>query len=129
MNSTKVTGKIIGEVEKITGIPKRDPKYYIKQRTGSGYWTYNDEDIQKARLAFLCRSLDFPVKAIRAILTDPAVCWREELERQIVRLEDRLNRTEAQLRLAQRLQGHGAWEALQIYCDSLERQNTELAVK
>ena len=122
MNGTKATGKTIGEVERLTKIPKRELKYYIEQRimrpsqkTESGYWAYSDEDVQKARLAFLCRSLDFPVKAIRAILTDPAACWQEELERQIVRLADRLDRTEAQLHLAQRLQDHGAWEALQIY--------------
>ena len=133
MNGTKATGKTIGEVEQITGIPKRDLKYYIEQhimqpsqRTESGYWSYSNEDIQKVRLTALCRSLDLPVKAIRAILTDPASHWQKELEQQIVRLTDRLDRTEAQLRLARRLQGHEAWEALQL---SLEEKEAEFAAK
>ena len=136
MNGTKATGKTIGEVEKITGIPKRELKYYIEQhimrpsqRTESGYWAYSGEDVQKARLTALCRNLDLPVKAIRAILADPASHWQEELERQIVRLTDRLDRTEAQLCLARHLQDHGAWEALQIYCDGLTGKDAELAAK
>lgn len=31
MDGTRVTGKTIGEVEKLTGIPKRELKYYIEQ--------------------------------------------------------------------------------------------------
>ena len=133
MNGTKATGKTIGEVEQITSIPKRDLKYYIEQnimrpsqKTESGYWAYSGEDIQRARLTALCRSLDLPIKAIRTILADPAASWQEELEQQIVRLTDRLDRTEAQLRLARRLQGHEAWEALQL---SLEEKETEFAAK
>ena len=133
MNGTKATGKTIGEVEHITGIPKRDLKYYIEQnvmrpsrKTESGYWTYSDEDIQRVRLTALCRSLDLPVNAIRAILADPASHWQEELKQQIIRLEDQLDRTEAQLRLARRLQGHEAWEALQL---SLEEKEAEFAAK
>ncbi len=67
MDGKNATGKTIGEVEKLTGIPKRELKYYIEQRimrpsqrTDNGYWLYSEEDIQKARLASLCRSLDFP---------------------------------------------------------------------
>lgn len=89
MSGTKATGKTIGEVERITGIPKRELKYYMEQgvmrpsqKSESGYWLYSSEDIQRARLASLCRELGFPVQAIRAILADPALHWPEELERQ-----------------------------------------------
>ena len=136
MDGKKATGKTIGEVEKLTGIPKRELKYYIEQkimrpsqRTDSGYWLYSEEDIQRARLASLCRSLDFPTQAIRAVLADPASCWQRELELQIHRLSDRLGRTEAQIHLAKRLQCGGAWEALQIYCDSPAEDRAALAVK
>ena len=136
MNGTKATGKTIGEVEKLTGIPKRELKYYIEQhimrpsqRTESGYWAYSGEDIQRARLAALCRDLDLPVRAIRAVLADPAAHWREELERQIVRLTNRQGRTEVQLCLAQRLQNCGVWEALQIYCDRWAENEAEPAAK
>lgn len=136
MDGRKATGKTIGEVEKLTGISKRELKYYIEQRimapsqrTESGYWAYSEEDIQKARLAALCRSLDIPVKAIRTILSDPDSHWQKELERQIVLLEDKLERTEAQLCLAKRLECAGVWEALQIYRGSLEKENATFAAK
>lgn len=125
MDSTKATGKTIGEMEKLTGIPRRELKYFIEQgimrpslRTQSGYWAYSGEDIQKAQLAALCRRLDFPVKTICAVLADPDR-WKRELEMQIVRLRDRQDRTIVQLQLADRLRGSGVWEALQLYCDSL----------
>lgn len=45
MDGSKAIGKTIGEVEKLTGIPKRELKYFMEQdimrpsqRTQSGYW-------------------------------------------------------------------------------------------
>ncbi len=116
MSGMKATGKTIGEVEKLTGIPKRELKYYIEQklmrpsqRTESGYWLYSGEDIQRAQLASLCRELEFPVSEIRAVLADPARCWPEALERQILRLAEKKRRTEAQLARAEALRLR--WEA------------------
>jgi len=116
MSGLRATGKTIGEVEKLTGIPKRELKYYIEQklmrpsqRTEVGYWLYSDEDIQRVRLASLCRELDFPVSEIRAVLADPSRRWLEALERQILRLADKKRRTEAQLARAEALRHH--WEA------------------
>ncbi len=136
MDSTKATGKTIGAVEKLTGIPKRELKYYIEQkimcpsqRTESGYWEYGDEDIQKVQLTALCRNLGIPVGAIRRILADPESRWQEELERQIIQLTNKRDLTEAQLHLAKRLQNNSVWEALQIYRDSLTEKDTALAVK
>lgn len=136
MDGRKAIGKTIGEVEKLTGIPKRELKYYIEQkimrpsqRTESGYWAYSDEDIQKAQLVALCRDLDLSVNAIRTILADPAIHWQDELERQIVRLTDKLKRTEAQLCLAKRLRHAGVWEALQIYRDNLAREDSTPAAE
>jgi len=110
MSGMKATGKTIGEVENLTGIPKRELKYFIEQkimrpsqRTESGYWLYSDEDIQKAQLASLCRELDFPVRIIRTILADPSRHWQKELERQIIRLTDKRERTESQLARAKSL--------------------------
>ncbi len=110
MNGLKAKGKTIGEEEKLTGIPKRELKYFIEQRllqpsqkSESGYWLYSGEDIKRARLAALCRELDIPVRAIRVILADPSRHWQQELERQIIRLTDRAVRTEAQLAHAEAL--------------------------
>lgn len=110
MSGKKATGKTIGEVEKLTGIPKRELKYFIEQRlvqpsqkSESGYWLYSDEDILRVRLASLCRELDFPVRSIRAVLEAPFRYWQTELERQVVRLADKKAHTEAQLARAEAL--------------------------
>jgi len=115
MSGMKATGKTIGEVEKLTGISRRELKYLIEQkiiqpsqRTESGYWLYNDEDIQRTQLASLCRDLDFPVRMIRIILADPSHYWQKALEQQIIQLIDKKVRTEAQLARAEALRLH--WE-------------------
>lgn len=110
MSDKKTTGKTIGEVEKLTGIPKRKLKYFLEQRlvqpslkSESGYWLYSDEDIKRVQLVSLCQKLDFPVRSIRIILTDPGQHWQKELERQVIRLTDKRARTEAQLARAESL--------------------------
>lgn len=110
MNGLKAKGKTIGEVEKLTGISKRDLKYFMEQglfqpsqKSESGYWLYSGEDIKKAQLAALCRELDIPVRTIRVILADPYHHWQQELERQIIRLTEKKARTEAKLSRAEAL--------------------------
>lgn len=134
MSGTNATGKTIGEVEQITGIPKRELKYYMEQgimrpsqKSESGYWLYSDEDIRRARLASLCRELGFPIQAIRAVLADPALHWPEELERQILRLTDRRDRAAAQLVLAESLRHTEAYKALETYCDRKAEKGAALA--
>lgn len=122
MSGKKATGKTIGEVEKFTGIPKRKLKYFIEQKlvqpsqkSESGYWLYSDEDMKRVQLVSLCQELDFPVRSIRLILTDPAQHWQKELERQVIRLTDKRARTEAQLARAESLRlgwGSEAWASL-----------------
>ncbi len=137
MNSTKVTGRTIGEVEKLTGIPKRKLKYFIEQkllqpsqRSESGYWLYSDEDIRKVQLVFLCQSLDCPDCAIRAILADPVRHWPGELERQIARLLDKRDRIAVQLARAEALRrSGGVWEATETYFRELSQQEAALAAK
>lgn len=113
MSGKKATGKTIGEVEKLTGIPKRKLKYFIEQglvqpsqKSKSGYWLYSDEDIKKVQLASLCWELDFPIPAIRNVLADPSRHWQKELERQIIRLADKKTRIETQLTRAESLRLH-----------------------
>lgn len=110
MSGKKATGKTIGEVEKLTGIPKRKLKYFIEQRlvqpsqkSESGYWLYSDEDIKRVQLTSLCQELDFPVRSIRVILTNPTQHWQKELERQVIRLTDKRAHTETQLARAESL--------------------------
>lgn len=136
MDGTKATGKTIGEVEKLTGIPKWELKYYIErgfmlpsQRTESNYWLYTSEDIQKAQLISLCRTLNFPSKAILRILANPPSHWQDELGLQIVRLEGKLEHPEALLHFAKHLQYQEVWAALETYCHSLKEENAVLTAK
>lgn len=117
MSGKKAPGKTIGEVEKLTGIPKRKLKYFMEQRliqpsqkSASGYWLYSDEDIKKVHLASQCQELDFPARSIRLILTDPGQHWQKELERQIIRLADKKTRTATQLARAESLRLHWKME-------------------
>ena len=110
MSGTKLNGKTIGEVEKLTGIPKRKLKYMIErdlihpsQRSESGFWLYREEDIQAARTVILFQQLGYPEKDIRILLSAPVSQWSKDLERQIIQLTEKRNRIEDQLFLAELL--------------------------
>lgn len=113
MGSTKTIDKTIGEVEKLTGIPKRKLKYMIErdlmqpsQRSESSFWLYSERDIQAVRTISLLQQLGYPEKSIRSILTAPASQWPESLERQITWLIKKRNHIEDQLFLAEHLRDH-----------------------
>lgn len=66
MGSGKEMGKTIGEVERITEIPKREIKYCIEQRlicpgkkSESGYWLYDEQEIRKLQMVVLLRRLEY----------------------------------------------------------------------
>ena len=108
MSCVKATGVTIGEVERITGIPKRKIKYFIEQKimsptqkSESGYWLYSEEDIKKLQLISLYRELEYPDKKIRQLISNPAFEWRKELDRQINALMAKKDRTENRLFMAE----------------------------
>lgn len=108
MSCVKATGVTIGEVERVTGIPKRKIKYFIEQKimrptqkSESGYWLYNEEDIKKLQLISLYRELEYPDKKIRQLISNPAFEWRKELDRQINALITKKDRTENRLFMAE----------------------------
>ena len=115
--STKAIGKTIGEVEKLTGIPKRKLKYMIErnlmrpyQRSETGFWLYNDKDIQTVRTITLLQQLDYSEKSIYTLLAAPASQWSEDLKRQISRLTEKRSRIEDQLFLAELLRYKGCMQ-------------------
>lgn len=110
MGCTKLIGKTIGEVEKLTGIPKRKLKYMVErdlmrpsQRAETGFWLYSEADIKIVRAITLLQQLGYPEKDIRALLAAPVPQWPEELERQITQLTEKRNHIENQLFLAELL--------------------------
>lgn len=117
MGSTKAIGKTIGEVEKLTGIPKRKLKYMIERnlmrpyhRSEAGFWLYDEKDIQTVRTITLLQRLDYPEKSICALLTAPSSQWSEDLKRQISQLTEKRNRIEDQLFLAELLRYRGCMQ-------------------
>lgn len=107
MGSVKEMGKTIGEVERITGIPKREIKYCIEQRlirpgkkSESGYWLYDEQEIEKLQMVVLFRRLEYPNDVIRTLISAPHIHWEQELRRQVTRLEVKYRRTEIQLTTA-----------------------------
>lgn len=114
MGSTKMINKTIGEVEKLTGIPKRKLKYMIErnlmqpsQRSDTGFWLYSTQDIQTVRTISLFQQLGCSEKSIRSLLTAPAEQRSEDLEQQITHLIETRNHIEDQLFLAEHLRYHG----------------------
>lgn len=110
MSSLNATGKTIGEVEKLTGIPRRKLKYFIEQkimqpsqRGETGYWLYSPEDIQKVQVIALYRELNYSDDTIRALINDPSFEWKQELDKQIVNLLHTRDRTEEKILVAELL--------------------------
>lgn len=85
--------KTTGEVEMLTGIPKRQIKYYIE----SGFftpskkelhgkktiWYYSKDDINKLNQIKLYSELDYSNTQIKELVTNPNFNWNDALEDQI----------------------------------------------
>lgn len=93
----------IGEVEKLTGIPRRQLKQFIEQkmmtpcqRADNGkYWLYNRADVATAQKIALYHELGYEPQEIEILLNDPNLDWAMEMDKQIPKLierRDRLNR-------------------------------------
>lgn len=112
MNTTKLAVKTVGEVEKLTGIPRRKIKYFIErgifvpsEKSESGYWLYSDIDVEQLQVIALCKELDWPDGALKAMLAGREYLRLEELDRQIGRLSENCRLSENRLLAAQYLRG------------------------
>lgn len=104
MSCTQEALRTVGEVEKLTGIPRRRVKYFIERgilrpsgRSESGYWLYSDGDLRNLRLVWLCKELEYPDSVLKAMLSDPDFPWLAELDRQIGALTERRRQCENKL--------------------------------
>ncbi len=112
MNTTKLAVKTVGEVEKLTGIPRRKIKYFIERgifipsvKSESGYWLYSDLDVEQLQVIALCKALDWPDGTLKTMLTGPASLRLDELDRQICRLSEKTRLSENRLLAARYLRG------------------------
>ena len=79
----------VSEMAKLTGVSVRTLHYYdqiglLRPETAadSGYRWYGEADVERMQQILFFRELDFPLKDIRAILSDPHYDKREALLRQ-----------------------------------------------
>ena len=86
--------KTVHEVSTLTGISIRTLQYYDQidllppaKRTEAGYRLYDDAALERLQQILLFRSLEFPLKEIKAILESPRFDPRQALEVQIHLLE------------------------------------------
>ncbi len=96
--------RTVGEVEKLTGIPRRRVKYFIERgilrpsgRSEGGCWLYSEADVERLRLVWLCKELETPDEVLKAMLSDPEYPWLAELDRRIAALGERRTQCENKL--------------------------------
>lgn len=106
--------KTVHEVSDLTGVSVRTLQYYDQigllppaKRTEAGYRLYDDEALERLQQILLFRSLEFPLKEIKAILASPRFDPRQALEDQIHLLELRKQHIENLITLARGMKANG----------------------
>lgn len=89
----------LGEVSDITGIPKRQIKYYVERgmiqpsekmyEGGKEFWLYSEADILKIRQIALYKELGYSADQIKKMVTAPDFEWRQVLDEQIAALREK----------------------------------------
>lgn len=82
--------RTVNEVSKLSGVSVRTLQYYDRigllhptGHTQSGYRLYDDTALEKLQQILLFRELEFPLKDIKKILSDPNFDRGKALEQQI----------------------------------------------
>ena len=106
--------KTVGEISRMTGVSVRTLHHYdaiglLKpaQVTASGYRLYDDEALLRLQNILLFRELQFSLKQIREILSNPDFDPREAIERQIRLLEIQRDRLDGIISFARTIQKTG----------------------
>lgn len=114
MNTENIPAMTVNEVSKLTGLSVRTLQYYDKigllspsGYTSSGYRLYDDAALKKLQQIMLFRELEFPLKEIRRIVSDPALDSRKALEQQIILLKLRRDHLDDLIDLAEKLRTTG----------------------
>ena len=98
---------IVNEVSKLTGVSIRALQYYDKigllhpaERTEAGYRLYDRASLEALQQVLLFRELQFPLKDILTIMTDPNYDREKALDQQIALLKLRKEHLEQLIRYA-----------------------------
>ncbi|MBR2042652.1 MAG: MerR family transcriptional regulator [Oscillospiraceae bacterium] len=100
----------VNEVSKIAGISIRTLQYYDKigllrpsDFTSAGYRLYDESSLELLQTILFFRELEFPLKEIKSIISDPDFDRRRALEHQIELLKLRREQIEKVISLAEDL--------------------------
>lgn len=106
--------RTVNEVSRLTGVSIRTLQYYDKigllkptEYTESGYRLYDDTALETLQQILLFRELEFPLKEIREILSDPDFDRNRALEQQITLLTMKKERLQNLIDLAREIQLEG----------------------
>ena len=104
----------VNEVSKITGLSVRTLQYYDKigllspsGHTDAGYRLYDDTALERLQQIMLFRELEFPLKEIKAIMTDPHFDRRKALDQQIELLKLRREHLDGLIIFAEKIRKTG----------------------
>lgn len=106
--------RTVKEVSNLTGVSIRALHHYDAigllrptQITESGYRLYDDKALEKLQMILLFRELEFPLKAIKKILDNPAFDRAKALEQQVRLLTMQKEHIENLIDLAREIQKKG----------------------
>jgi len=107
----------IHELAQLAGISVRTLHYYdqigllVPSKVGdNGYRYYDDENLESLQEIMLFRELEFPLKGIKVIMSDPEFDKGKALENQIKLLESRRDHIEDLIRHARRIKSQEEWK-------------------
>ncbi len=105
---------IVNEVSKITGLSVRTLQYYDKigllspsGHTDAGYRLYDDTALERLQQIMLFRELEFPLKEIKAIMSDPHFDRQKALDQQIELLKLRREHLDGLITFAEKIRKTG----------------------
>ena len=103
--------RTVKEVSNLTGVSVRTLQYYDEigllrpaQLTDAGYRLYDDESLARLQQILFFKELDFPLKAIKEILEDPAFDKLKAYHQQKLLLESKKERLGKLIHLLERLE-------------------------
>ncbi len=104
----------VNEVSKITGLSVRTLQYYDKigllspsGHTDAGYRLYDDTALERLQQIMLFRELEFPLKEIKAIMSDPHFDRQKALDQQIELLKLRREHLDDLITFAEKIRKTG----------------------
>ena len=108
------TGMTVNEVSKLTGLSVRTLQYYDRiglltpsGHTDAGYRLYDDTALESLQQIMLFRELEFPLKDIKAIMSDPHFDREKALGQQIELLKLRRKHLDGLIEFAEKIKNTG----------------------